>query len=464
MPLDWLYLVLTGLLGVLAGLVALRGRRALREMGRMLRNLESGRPVRRLLGLYPGAPGHLVEIYNEVVPRLEARLERLNSDRNLLQIVLEGMAEGVLAVDGRRRILFVNRSALELFAMGSPGIGRLLAEVVRSPELQQVVELTFASESPRQEEIQLPGPRPMQKLSGARILAVRGRRLEGGAGAVLVFHDVTDLRRLERMRQDFVANASHELKTPLAAIQAFTETLIDGAIEDETVNRDFLRRIEEQTARLNALILDMLSLARLDGGRETFQHRPLVASHALRACYDNHLGRALASGLRLTLHLGNLDDATRIVADEEAMRQILDNLIDNAMKYTPEGGRVNLNAKATAAQVVIEVSDTGMGIPRDELPRIFERFYRVEKGRSRAKGGTGLGLAIVRHLVQALGGSISVESRVNSGSLFRVELPRYRLPRSAAGSESAEATSVAPGEGEKKDDLDTPNLHIGLIE
>ena len=156
MPPVWLYPLLFGLFSLLVGLIALRGRRAMREVGRMLRNLEAGRPVRRLLGLYPGQPGRLVEIYNEVGPELEARLERLNSDRNLLFIVLEGMAEGVLAVDGRKRVLFVNRAALELFALGSPGIGRLLAEVIRSPTLQSVVDATFSSESPHRQELQLP--------------------------------------------------------------------------------------------------------------------------------------------------------------------------------------------------------------------------------------------------------------------------------------------------------------------
>ncbi|GIW87415.1 MAG: hypothetical protein KatS3mg108_1739 [Isosphaeraceae bacterium] len=439
---PWLLVVFVVLVALLASLVGWRSRQAQIEVTRMLRNLEAGRPVRRLVGLYPGASAKLVATFNEVGPELQARQERLEADRHLLEIVLEGMTEGVLAVDGRRRILFANAAAQDLLRIGEPGAGRLLAEVVRSPGLQHAVEATLESDRPHEEEIHLRRPDDKSGRQRVRILSVRGQRLAGSAGAVLVLHDVTNLRQLERMRQDFVANASHELKTPLAAIQALTETLIDGAIDDENVNRDYLRRIEEQTQRLLDLVIDMLRLARLDAGQETFRHRPLPVVEVLRACYDNHQGRALARNQRLSLHTGNLDYSVQVLADAEAIRQILDNLIDNAIKYTPEGGRVQLKASATADRVQIEVADTGIGIPREELPRIFERFYRVAKGRDRSMGGTGLGLSIVRHMVQALGGRISVESRVNAGSVFRVDLPRYQ-----AAAPVADAPGVSPGAG-----------------
>ena len=208
---------------------------------------------------------------------------------------------------------------------------------------------------------------------------------------MLVFHDVTDLRRLERMRQDFVANASHELKTPLASIKAYTETLLDWALHDETVNRRFLERIDEQVERLNQLILDLLSLARLESGQEFFEHGPLSLVPVLESCVEAHRGRAEAKNLSLTFDPGSLDDDTLVLADEEAVRQIFDNLIDNAIKYTPEGGKVRVTCSLAADAVSVEVADTGIGIPRDDLPRIFERFYRVDKARSRELGGTGLG-------------------------------------------------------------------------
>lgn len=440
---DWLISFVVAVLGALGALFLLwRNRRALEELIRSMRNLEGGRPVRRLLGRYPGKTGELVNVMNEIAPALEARLGRLEADRKLLETVLEGMNEGVLAVDGRRRVTFVNQSAMLLFGLEESGTGKLLAELVRSPEVQKAVEATLRSTQAHKEEIQLPVRRSSRARGGMLTVSVHGSRLgaEADAGAILVFHDVTDLRRLERMRQDFVANASHELKTPLAAIKALTETLIDGAIYDEEVNLDFLHRIEEQSDRLNSLILDMLSLARLDSAHEFFRHVPIAVGPALRQCHDTHQSRALTKGLRLILHLGNVNDDVMVVADPEAMRQVLDNLVDNALKYTGEGGRVSVSARASVDRVILEVADTGIGIPRDELPRVFERFYRVDKARSRAVAGTGLGLSIVKHLVQTLGGKISVESRVNAGSVFRVDLPRYQ-------SATQEAVTAARGPG-----------------
>jgi two-component system phosphate regulon sensor histidine kinase PhoR len=263
----------------------------------------------------------------------------------------------------------------------------------------------------------------------ARVLAVHGTPLPGSppAGAVLVFHDVTELRRLERMRQDFVANVSHELKTPLASIKAYTETLLDWALHDENVNTRFLKRIEEQAERLNQLILDLLSLARLESGQEVYEHKPLALAPLVGSCIESHRGRAEARNLCLSLDLGPLDDETLIMADEEAIRQILDNLIDNAIKYTPEGGSVRVTCRMGGELVALEVADTGIGIPRDDLPRVFERFYRVDKARSRELGGTGLGLSIVKHLVQSIGGQITVDSRVGEGTRFTVQLPRYQV-------------------------------------
>ena len=304
-------------------------------------------------------------------------------------------------------------------------MGRLVLELIRSPQIQQAVDATLDASRAFRGEITLQS-RENPARSVPRVLAIQGEALPGAtpSGAVLVFHDVTDLRRLERMRQDFVANVSHELKTPLAAIKAYTETLLDSALHDEEVNVRFLHRIEEQADRLNQLILDLLRLARLESGQEVFQHEPLVVAEVLESCVDTHRGRAEAKGLDLAVDLDGCDPATRVVADEEAFRQIFDNLIDNAIKYTPEAGRVAVHCGVDGAVVEISVADSGPGIPRDDLPRIFERFYRVDKARSRELGGTGLGLAIVKHVVQSLGGQVTVESRLGEGTRFRVRLPR----------------------------------------
>jgi two-component system phosphate regulon sensor histidine kinase PhoR len=360
---------------------------------------------------------------------VEARTARLEQDRQQLTVVLEAMAEAVIAVDTRRRLLFANAGANRLFGLDGSSVGRLVAQLIRSPQVQEAVEATLRPVGPVafQGEVALPG-RDGPGRSPGRILAVRGTPLPGrpSPGAVLVFHDVTELRRLERMRQDFVANASHELKTPLASIKAYTETLLDWALHDESVNVRFLERIDEQVERLNQLILDLLSLARLESGQEIFDHQPLRIIPVLEACVEGHRGRATAKGLALTFDPGGLSSEALILADEEAVRQITDNLVDNAIKYTSEHGSVQVRCTADLEAIMVEVSDSGIGIPREDLPRIFERFYRVDKARSRELGGTGLGLSIVKHLVQSIGGRIDVSSRLGAGSRFTVRFPRSR--------------------------------------
>jgi two-component system phosphate regulon sensor histidine kinase PhoR len=420
--------------------------RAIREMERGLESLRDGRRPRPVLTEVRGPVGDLIRTFNAAVQETVVRVNRLEEDREQLRVVLGAMAEGVIAVDPRGRLLFANSSADSLFGLDSKSVNRLVPELIRSPQVQDAVESTLRLHHPDayQQEIAFP-LRENTLRASTRILLVRGTPLPGqpSSGAVLVFHDVTDLRRLERMRQDFVANASHELKTPLASIKAYTESLIDWALGDEKVNRRFLERIEEQVDRLNQLILDLLSLARLDAGQEFFEHGPLSLVPVLEACVEAHRGRAETRNLQLSLDVGKLDGETLVVADEEAIRQIFDNLIDNAIKYTPEGGRVRITCSLSPEMATIEVADTGLGIPRDDLPRIFERFYRVDKARSRELGGTGLGLSIVKHLVSSLRGQISVTSRLGSGSRFTVKLPRHTA---AAGTEPSGARSLATRE------------------
>jgi two-component system phosphate regulon sensor histidine kinase PhoR len=410
-------------------IMAYRRARALDEINRGVSALGEGRPYWPTRSRVGGRVGRLARLLDSVAPQLETRMARLEQDRQQLSAVLSGMAEGVIAIDARRRLLFANASADRLFNLDATAVGRLVPELIRSPQVQGAVEATLASPEPYRGEIVL-ASREVSLRVHARVLAVHGTPLPGSPppGAVLVFHDVTELRRLERMRQDFVANVSHELKTPLASIKAYTETLLDWALHDENVNVRFLERIEEQAERLNQLILDLLSLARLESGQELFEHRPLVLAPVVGSCVESHRQRAEARSLELSLDLGPLDGETRVMADEEAIRQILDNLIDNAIKYTPDGGSVSIACRAEGELVSVEVADTGIGIPRDDLPRVFERFYRVDKARSRELGGTGLGLSIVKHLVQSIGGQINVSSRVGAGSQFTVQLPRYQVP------------------------------------
>jgi two-component system phosphate regulon sensor histidine kinase PhoR len=406
--------------------VAYRRGRVLDALRRRLEALAEDRPVPPVMARSGGRTGRLIRLFDEVAPALQGRIAQLERDRQQLTAVLGGMAEGVIAVDARRRLLFANASADSLFGLGAESVGRLVPELIRSPQVQEAVAATLASSEPYRGEIVM-GGRDTALRSPPKVLSVHGTPLPGSpaSGAVLVFHDVTELRRLERVRQEFVANVSHELKTPLASIKAYTETLLDWALRDESVNVRFLNQIEEQADRLNQLILDLLSIARLESGQEVYEHGPLPLPPLVESCVEAQRGRAKAKGQELTLDLRPLDDDAVVVADEEAVRQILDNLIDNALKYTPQGGSVRVSCRPEGDSLAVEVADTGIGIPRDDLPRVFERFYRVDKARSRELGGTGLGLSIVKHLVQSIGGQITVDSRLGAGSRFTVRLPRH---------------------------------------
>jgi len=295
-------------------------------------------------------------------------------------------------------------------------VGRPLREVTRSLPVHEAVSQTFKSEGPHRCEFEVSG-------AHRRVLSLWAGRIPGDPppGVVVVLHDVTDLRRLENLRQEFVANVSHELKTPLAAIKAYAETLRIGAMCDEQHRDRFVQRIEEQADRLHALILDMLRLARMESGKEAFEITDVDLAAAVDACVSQ---RAQEASLKhITLQIDRADQNMRVRADEEGLRTILNNLVDNAIKYTPEGGQVTVRWSRNGTMAVLQVADNGIGIAREDQNRIFERFYRVDRARSRELGGTGLGLSIVKHLAQSFGGSVALESRPSEGSTFEVQLP-----------------------------------------
>jgi two-component system phosphate regulon sensor histidine kinase PhoR len=360
----------------------------------------------------------LGQTFNRMSDRLADRIARLEEDRQQLRTILSGMVEGVVALDSEQRILFANDRASHLLELTAQNpVGRRLWEVVRQRALLDVVQHALGHPEPARLEINLTG-------APTRTLTVHAARLPGEPprGAVLVLHDTSELRRLERVRQEFVANVSHELKTPLSVIKACVETLLLGAVEDAQNRGVFLERITEQSDRLHSLILDLLSLARIESGEELFELTAASVPAAVHACLERHSARAEARGQSLTMRED--DDGVEVWADEEAFDQILDNLVDNAVKYTPEGGRIHVAWRLDGEQVCLEVSDNGIGIPEADLVHIFERFYRVDKARSREMGGTGLGLSIVKHLVQAMHGTVRATSRVGQGTTFAVRLPR----------------------------------------
>jgi two-component system phosphate regulon sensor histidine kinase PhoR len=363
----------------------------------------------------------LARALNVMTARLAASFAQVDHDRQQLRTILSGMVEGVVALDDDQRILFANDRAVQLLEFpADQAVGRKLWEVTRLRAVQEAAEKGLRGSGPFRTELDWQGPTD-------KSLVVYVSRLPGpdSPGAVMVLHDTTELRRLERLRQEFSANVSHELKTPLANIKSAVEVLLDGAAEDPATRGMFLAQIDEQSTLLDALVADLLSLARIESGLVSLKFEAVEVEDAVHSCLDRHRTRAEAKKQTLNgVALAGCPPTLAVWADADGLGRILDNLVDNAIKYTPPGGRITVRWQAAPQQVTLEVEDTGIGIPEPDLPRIFERFYRVDQARSRELGGTGLGLAIVKHMVQVLNGTVAVTSAVGAGTTFRISLPR----------------------------------------
>ncbi len=365
----------------------------------------------------------VAESLNHMAEDLSAQIDTLTRERNQREAVLTSMVEGVLAVDQDDRVIAVNEAAAKLLNVEPAAAeGRSIQEVVRNPDLQKVVEAALEGHEPVEADI------TMRVGAEDRSLQANGTLLKGSAagdatfGAVVVLNDVTRLKRLEAVRRDFVANVSHELKTPVTSIKGFAETLDDGAIDDPEAAHRFVRIIAGQADRLNAIIGDLLALSSLEqsqDGRGLFTEDTDVCDvvrAAVEVCELNAQSRNIAI-------LVSCGDCVLAPANPPLLEQAVVNLVDNAVKYSPEGSEVLVSLEQQDGELMIVVRDEGPGIPREHLPRLFERFYRVDKARSRDLGGTGLGLAIVKHIVQSHGGRVTVESVVGEGSTFRIHLP-----------------------------------------
>lgn len=364
-----------------------------------------------------GELGELATAFNQMRTELANRVAQLEDNNEQMSTVLGGMVEGVLAVDAQRHVLLANRACRSLLGIASSEVaGRSLLEVVRNGEIDAAVTIALTNDKTHELEITLIGP-------PRRVISVFATRFVSGptSGAVVVLHDITELRRLEHLRREFVANVSHELKTPLASIKAYAETLRMGAINDSDHNLGFVDRISEQAEQLNRLIVDLLHLARVEAGQEAFQFTRVDVASVVDRCVAQV--KQLAEQKGIALRITAPSEPLAVWADSDGVFTILSNLVGNALKYTPSKGEVEVCWHRQDDNVVLEVRDTGIGIAPEDQQRIFERFYRVHKARSRELGGTGLGLAIVKHLAQSFGGSVSLTSQVNSGSTFRVALP-----------------------------------------
>ncbi|MBN1945149.1 MAG: HAMP domain-containing protein [Bradymonadales bacterium] len=386
--------------------------RTLRRVVGVARSMAAGHRMQRAEVRGDDEIGGIASSLNRMAQELESTVATLAAERDRMEAVLEGMAEGVIVVDGRQQVVLINASARRLLSADDTAVGKPLADLVRAPALLELVRESARGQG-QEAEFDLLGP------PNRRILArATPQRLERGVVAVL--HDVTRIRHLETVRRDFVANVSHELRTPVSVIQANAETLLNGAMADPDRASAFIEAIGRNSQRLSQLIADLLDLSRIEVGRYQLDIQPVPVEPVVQRVLDLLDKSARRKSCTLTMGVGEQQAAR---ADPKAMEQVLMNLVDNAVKYTQQGGSIRIGWRRMDQELRFEVEDDGPGIEIHHRERIFERFYRVDPGRSKELGGTGLGLSIVKHLVELMGGQVGVEPVSPHGSLFWFTVP-----------------------------------------
>jgi two-component system phosphate regulon sensor histidine kinase PhoR len=414
--------IITIIIGLISLIISRRINQPLEQMRQGVEKFARGDLSYRLTT--PGSKeiSRLTTALNQMAVQLNEKITTIVEQKNEQQAVLESMVEGVLAVDTDGRLINLNRAAADLFQIhASESTGKHIYEIINFRSLVNLIKRTLNETSPIEEELTL-------KRDGLLYLQVHGAVLKNASneviGAVIVLNNVTRLRRLEKVRRDFVANVSHEIRTPLTTIKGFSETLLDGAIDDSKAARGFLKIISKQSDRLNAIIEDLLILARLEQEDESDRVKialnqvPLkkVVKSAIKVCQLAALQKEVKINFKSN---GNL----KPTINPDLIEQAIVNLLDNAIKFSPNGSEVKIETIKSNGSIQLSVSDKGTGIPKKHLPRLFERFYRVDKARSREQGGTGLGLAIVKHITQVHNGEVVVESKPGKGTKFSIILP-----------------------------------------
>jgi two-component system phosphate regulon sensor histidine kinase PhoR len=413
-----LFLAFLGIVVVAAAVMFFVAReitQPLREIRLLADWVAAGDFTRKAPTRAPDEIGHVAAALNRMAEELSARLEKLRAERGKLEATISSMEEGVIPLDAEGRIEGANASARMLFELRDAPQGLRLWELVRLPGLEELALKALRERASVRDTFEV----------GTRVLSVRLSPVSEGQGVVLVAHDITEDRRYDTLRREFVANVSHELRTPLSVVQGYTETLLEGAMKDEKNGPEFLGIIDKNVRRLSSIVSDLLDLSKLESGGQVFEPRPVDVRALVERVGDAF--RPVAERKRQQLVVEVPANAGTVDADGALLERAVSNLVDNALKYTPEGGRVRMSATSDGVQAAITVEDNGMGIPEADLPRVFERFYRVDKSRSRDLGGTGLGLSIVKHIIQLHGGTISVRSAVGTGSSFTIRLPRERV-------------------------------------
>lgn len=397
-------------------LLAARFSRPIVDMTNMSIKVARGEYGRRLHLKRSDELGQLANALNQLAEGAQNRIEALTQSRNQLAAILSGLVEGVIAVDTQQRILHINQSALDLLDLGLIEYSNkpYLWEEIRHSEISGAVNQSLAEK--KEVHVQIKYQQRIMDLSVVLLI-----NNESVSGVIIVINDVTDVSRLQKIRTDFVANASHELKTPLSSIKGYIETIEDDTSMTTEVREKFIGRIRNQAERLDTIVQDLLQLSRIDGNTTDVQMVDIDISLFINEITEARISEAEESGIDFFV---STDEQSLLISGERiALWQMITNLIDNAFKYTEKGGRVEVRLQREESHVLLEVVDNGIGIEKEDQQRVFERFYRVDKARSRELGGTGLGLSIVKHVVQLHRGSIEIDSNPGQGSKFSVRIP-----------------------------------------
>lgn len=403
---------------VLGYMISLMISKPLREMSSVARQLAKGDFSKKAYIHSGDEIGDLAAALNYMSDEIKNKMTRISYEEAKIDAVISSMFEGVILTDEKGQILMMNPALRKLFLVDAPPEGKRPIEIMRNNRVQDIVDKIIGEEKRITTEetlTNLPGEKVI-RINGAPV--IRKGKMEG---AILVFHDITELRRLEKVRQDFVANVSHELRTPLSNIKGYAETLLHGALEDKINAKDFTSIIFRESDRLAKLLDDLLDLSKIESGKMKIVFMPTNLGNALTRVFE--ILKKSADDKRIKIEMAVPKDIPKVLADESRLTQVMLNLLDNAIKFTPENGSIKISASKTDGFVRTDINDTGVGIPDKDLPRIFERFYRVDKAHSRELGGTGLGLSIVKHIVQSHGGDVWVKSALGEGSTFSFTIP-----------------------------------------